>query len=469
MRTASLFQNVPLLSSWSFRAYLCIVIIACSSMSSHAARQKERSQTSGAIDAKTFEILIKAQEQTENGNFDTALKTLEALKSNSKMNSYAKSQMWNFYAYIYATQEKYESAIESYKNVLAEIDAPAGLKMTAKYTMAQLYFQIEDYTSVIDLMEQWVREIAQPTTTAHIMLAQAYFQRSSYDESLSNLLQAISIVSSDDESIPENWLRMKAAIYFEKNDPQKSLETYEELMSLYPRKSYLRQIAGLHGELGNERARLAFYDALHVRGSLTNESELLNLAYMFLGQEIPHKAGRIIASGMRDAAIAANAKNVETLANAWAQANEHREAIPALQNAARLSDKGLLYARLAGVYFDAGEFENAASAARKASAKGGLKRDDNNQMLLGMALFNLHDLKGALQAFRQAKRSKKVFTDARKWEDYTLDEIARLRSIEQSKFQLAKETERTLKAKENNVKAMGEKILRSTHGATGSP
>jgi len=172
---------------------------------------------------------------------------------------------------------------------------------------------------------------------------------------------------------------------------------------------------------------------------------------------------------MRDAAIEANAKNVETLANAWAQANEHREAIPALQNAARLSDKGLLYARLAGVYFDAGEFENAASAARKASAKGGLKRDDNNQMLLGMALFNLHDLKGALQAFRQAKRSKKVFTDARKWEDYTLDEIARLRSIEQSKFQLAKETERTLKAKENNVKAMGEKILRSTHGATGSP
>jgi tetratricopeptide (TPR) repeat protein len=439
---------------------LCVAVSVSASLNTHAARQQDKTQSSGAIDARTFDVLMNAQKQTESGHFNAALKTLEPLKSSSKLNSYARSQMWNFYAYIYATQEKYDSAITSYKNVLAEVDAPAGLKMTAKYTMAQLYFQMEDYPSVIKLMEQWLGDIEEPTATAHIMLTQAYYQNRSYDKSLQNLLTAIELVHRDGNKIKENWLRLKAAIYFEKNDRKKTLETYEELMSIYPRESYLRQIAGLHGESGNERKRLAFYDALHVHGSLTKETELLNLAYMYLGQEIPHKAGRIIARAMKDGEIESGAKNVETLANAWAQANEHRKAIPALQNAAQMSDKGLLYARLAGVYFDAGDFENAASAARKANTKGELKRKDNNQMLLGMALFNLHDFEAALQAFRQAKQSRKIFADARKWEDYTLSEIERLSAIEQSKFQLAKETERTLKAQENNVNAIGGSMLR---------
>lgn len=447
------------LSERAFYIAICVALMICVSLNSYAARQKNETESSGAIDAQTFEILMEAQAQTESGDFSAALKTLEPIKNSSKLNSYAKSQMWNFFAYIYASQEKYKSAITAYKKVIAEPDAPAGLQMTAKYTMAQLYFQIEDYASVINFMDQWLREVEKPTATAFIMLAQAYFQTASYDASLDSLLQAIKLARKNGKKIEENWLRMKAAIYFEKDDTQKTLETYEELMSNYPRASYLRQIAGLHGEAGNERKRLAFYDALHEYGSLGSESELLNLAYMYLGQDIPYKAGRIIASAMSKGAIKSNTKNVETLANAWAQANEYREAIPALQKAAKMSEKGLLYARLAGVYFDAGDFDNAVKAARKADSKGGLKRKDNNQMLLGMALFNVQDFEAALQAFRRAKQSKKIFRDAKKWEDYTLNEIERLRAIKQSQFQLAKETEQTLEALENNVEAIGGRML----------
>lgn len=71
-------------------------------------------------------------------------------------------------------------------------------------------------------------------------------------------------------------------------------------------------------------------------------------------------------------------KNIETLANAWTQANEHKKAIPTLEKAAGLSDKGLLYARLAGVHFDAGNFLKAVDVAKKTDEKGGLKRRDNN-------------------------------------------------------------------------------------------
>lgn len=438
---------------------LLLVIVLLPFTGDVLARKKDETKATGAIDAKTFEVLTKAQELAEADRYAEAIQTLNTIKHSDKLNSYARSQMWNFYAFIYASQEKYREAIGAYKKILAEVDAPDGLILTAKYTMAQLYFQLEDYQSVINFMEAWIREISKPTATAHIMLAQAYYQTKIYDPALNNLLKAIDIEKAQGKKVKENWLRMKAAIYFEKDDTKNTLKTYEELLHHYPSITYLRQIAGLHGELGNERKRLTTYDAIYLQGALKKESEVLNLAYMYLGQEIPYKAGKIIEAGMKQNLIKESPKNVETLANAWAQANEHIKAIPALRKAASLSDKGGLYARLAGVYFDAGDFKEAAEAAKKANEKGRLKRKDNNLMLMGMALFNIKDFEGALQGFRQAKKSKKSFSDARKWERYTLSELERLRALEESKFILAKKTKETLESDESNVDAIGEKMM----------
>ncbi len=423
------------------------------------AKKKDSTRATGAIDAKTFEVLMKAQALAEEGEYDEAIHTLDIIKNSDRLEGYAKSQMWNFYAFIYASQEKYKDAISAYKKIIAEPDAPEGLKLTAKYTMAQLYFQLEDYLSVINFMEEWLREIPKPTGTAHIMLAQAYYQAKKFNPALKNIIKAIEIEKSEGKKIKENWLRMKAAIYFEKNDTKNTLKTYEELLHFYPSITYLRQIAGLNGEMGNDRKRLTTYDAIYLNGALQKESEVLNVAYMYLGQEIPYKAGKIIEREVQKKIIKESPKNIETLANAWAQANEHKKAIPALERASDLSDKGRLYARLAGVYFDAGNFKEAAKAAKKADKKGKLKRKDNNQLLMGMALFNIKDFRGALQAFRQAKTSKKSFVDARKWEKYTLSELEWLRELKESKFKLAEETKTALEADENNIEAIGKNML----------
>jgi tetratricopeptide (TPR) repeat protein len=422
------------------------------------AKKDEGASATGAIDAKTFDILTSAQALTEAGDYDKAIATLDTIKNSPKLNGYAKSQMWNFYAFIYASQNKYKQAIGAYKEILAEPAAPAGLKLTSKYTMAQMYFQIEDYKSVVSFMEQWLKEIEKPTKTAHIMLAQAYFQLKDFKPSLKHIDKTIAIDKAAGEKIDENLLRMKAAIYFEQKDLEKTLATYKTLLQVYPKTNYLKQIAGLYGEIGNDKKRLTTYDALYEKGALTSESEVLNLAYMYLGQEVPYKAGKIIEAGIGDGVIEASPKNIETLANAWAQSKEHKKAIPALERAAKVSDKGMLYARLAGVYFDAGDFEKSIEAARKADQKGGLKRKDSNQMLMGMALFNTKQYEDALQAFRQAKKGKKSFKDARKWEKYTLSEIERLRLLKQKELKLSEETQQMLESDENNAEALGQNL-----------
>ena len=198
------FLNSSSKNSFLSLVTTCLLVILVLLSTNADARRKDKTKATGAIDAKTFEILTTAQALTENDQYGEAIQTLDTL-DREKLNSYAKSQMWNFYAFIYASQEKYKSAIDAYKKLLIEPDAPDGLKLTAKYTMAQLYFQLEDYQSVISFMEEWLREIPKPTATAHIMLAQAYYQRQSYDPALKNLDQAISIENAKGNKVKENW------------------------------------------------------------------------------------------------------------------------------------------------------------------------------------------------------------------------------------------------------------------------
>ena len=418
-----------------------------------AQKKRGTGTATGAIDEKTFKALSKAQELAETSEYDAAIQVLDKINNSGRLNGYAKSQMWNLYAYIYASQERYQDAIHAYKQILAEADAPDGLKLSAKYTLAQLHFQLEDYPSVISLMEEWLQQIPKPTATAHIILAQCYYQSELYAPALKNLNQAIEIEEAEKKPPRENWLQMKAAIYFAQKDNKNLLKTYKELLRHFPSTAYLRQLAELHGELGQARKRLTTYDAIYLDGRLTKESELLNLAYMYLGQELSYQAGKVIETGIQQGRIEGTPKNTELLANAWAQANEYQKAIPALKKAASLSDKGILYARLAGVYFDAGNFEAAAEAAKKADGKGGLKNKNNNRMLMGIALFNIKRFEDALQAFRQAKSSGD--SDARKWEKHTLSELKRLQDFEKTKLKLVESTKETLAADKNKAETIG--------------
>lgn len=410
---------------------------------------------SGALDARTFDQLTKAQRYATEGRHDDAIYVLDRLRTRGELNSYGRSQLFNFYAFIYASQEKFQDAIENYYKVLDEEDAPDGLILTAKYTIAQLYFQLENYDKCIEFMEEWLESAEKPTPTAHIMLAQAYFQKKELDKALSNVDLAIALEKENGKKIQEGWLRLKAVLHYTDKDYAATAKVYEQLVSDYPKHTYMKQLAGMYSELGKDDERLALFDAVYENGGLSKENDILNLAYMWLGSSVPFKAGRIIEEGIKAGRIEESQKNVETLANAWAQANEYDKAVPTLTRAAEISGQGIFHARLAGVHFNAGKYVEAAKEAGIADRMGGLKNPSGNLMLQGMAYFNVRDYENALQSFRRAKESKDTFASARKWESYTLGEINRLRSIAEAREELERRTKEAIESQENNEQAIG--------------
>lgn len=409
--------------------FLCLLLLFVAIASS---QQVYARAASGAIDAKTFKQLTKAQNHVAEDAFDEALTVLDKLSKKRNLSSYALAQVWNYQGYVYATKGQYSDAIQSYQRVLKQKDVPEALVLNARYVLGQLYFQMEAYQDAIDSLLVWVDEVKSPSAIALIMLAQAHYQLSKYDVALNFVNKAIDKQEANSKQItsiqtivPESWLQLKAALHFAKQDMKNTVTVYEVLLRQYPNPQYLKQLAGLYGELGLNQKRLTTFDAAYEHGELGKGKEQLNLTYMFLEQGLPFKAAVVLEKALANGDLKSNLKYQTLLAGLWSQSGQHDKAIPAYQQAAQLSDDGELYARLAGVFYQAVDYVSCVKASKKASAKGGLLFPGQNFLLRGLSLVNLGKLEPALQAFRQAKEYKKTFKAAREWEKYTLAQLER--------------------------------------------
>ena len=74
------------------------------------------------------------------------------------------------------------------------------------------------------------------------------------------------------------------------------------------------------------------------------------MAQLLLGADIPVKAALIMEKGLDGGVIESNMNNWRVLAQAWQLAQEDEKAIPAMIQAASLSEDGELDLRLAQSY-----------------------------------------------------------------------------------------------------------------------
>jgi tetratricopeptide (TPR) repeat protein len=150
-------------------------------------------------------------------------------------------------------------------------------------------------------------------------------------------------------------------------------------------------------------------------------------------REVPYKAATLLESEMEAGRVAKDAKNYRILSQAWTLAMEDSKAIPALKEAARLSDDGELDVRLGNAYLNTAEYSDCAAAVRSGLSKGGLKSPDNAQISLGMCLYNLKqygDAKSAFQAAARTDRSRKI---SQQWISVIDAELERNEAIRQAR------------------------------------
>lgn len=396
-------------------------------------KPKRKTRRTPALRNKVYEKLGKVQEAVDAKNYRSAIVLLDEMRRSKKptLNSYELANVWNMYAFVYYTQENFPKALSSYRQVIAQPDLPEAFENNTRFTIAQLYFVTEDYKRGVDELLAWFRTAQNPDANAHVLLAQGYYQLKDYRKSLQNVNKAVSMYREKGKLPKENWLTLQQFLYYDQGNIDKSIEVLDELIRHYQKKNYWLQLSAMYAEKKNEIKQLAAMDTVFVQGLLEKEKELLNMAYMYLGNDVPYKGAEIINDGIKAKKITASSKTLELLGNSYRQAQEVKKAIPKLEAAAAKSDKGEIYARLGNVYLDNDEFDKAITAVKKGLKKGGVKRSDTANLVLGMAYFNKKKYTSARTAFNKAKKDKRSKPYAVQWLKYMDSELKRQKSLEQ--------------------------------------
>ncbi|WP_444934358.1 tetratricopeptide repeat protein [Microbulbifer sp. JTAC008] len=379
---------------------------------------KEKTRKVPAMREAAYKKLEKAQEAADAEDWAAALVALQEMDAAKKrFNGYEIAQMYNFFGVVYYSTERYKEAIPYFKKVLdqGEKNLPVALEVGTLFTLAQLYFVTEDYKQAINYLNQWFKVSDRITADSYALLAQAYNQTGEQNKALANINIAVSMYEKEGKTPKESWYGLQQYVYFERNDYKSVAAVLEKLVQYYPKPVYYKTLAAMYGELKRDKDQLHMMEAAYLAGALEKDRDLLNMGYLFMGHEMPYKGAKVIAKGIQDKKIPRTAKNLETLAQAYQMAQELQKAIPQLEAAAQLSDKGEIYSRLAGIYLDLDQNEKAIAMGKKALAKGGIKRVDQLHIVMGMANANLKRYDSSLKSLKLALKDERSEKFAKQW------------------------------------------------------
>ena len=411
-------------------ALMTALLISGTALAQNKEDEKKTKETV-AMSQQVYEKLTEIQELIEAKDYATAERATVELREQKKLSDYERAQIWNITAYSYYLQERYADAINAYDQVLAQPGLPEALLQSTLKTKAQLMFTQEDYEGALVVIRELISVIPEPSADVLMIEGQALFQLARYDEALVPIRTAIDMYRDQGRTPKENWLLLLRVIYFEQKDYESMIDVVKELIVYYPKDTYVLTLAGIYSELGDTKKQLALTEVLYEKGYLNTASHMVNLANLYLLHGVPYKAAVVLEREMGEEIVDSTERNLRLLSQAWYQAREDEKAIPPLKQAAEMSNDGELYVRLGQANINLEHWAEAAAAIREGLKQGGLKRTDQANIMLGMALFNQKRLEQARRAFQAAQSDNRSKRAAQQWIAYVDSEIKRRDLLDQ--------------------------------------
>ena len=422
--------------AWWTRASLLVVLLALP-LSGAVAQDdedgKQPTKRTQTIRPATFEKMQVAQEAMDAGDYNKALASLDKVKENlESLNDYEAATLYNLYASIYYQQDKTQQAIEAYKQVLKQEELPEGLRNSTLFAIAQSYFVLERYDRAIRVLERWFEMVDSPSADSYVLLAQAHYQQEDYAKARDVILDALRVARSEGAQVKENWLGLLRAVFYELGDYEKAARILQLLVERYPKESYYMQLAGMYGLMGEQKKQLGVLHAAWTAGMISQSSNLLNLARLYMVEDAPYPAVRVMTEGFKRKIIATTLDNLQLYAQALGLAQQYETQVKVLERLADDSGEAKHYLFLGQGLSQLGRFEEAAAAFASALATGNASQPGRVHMQHGQALFNAGQLQQAKNSFQQALHYQDTQGTAQTWITYVNREIMRRQALQEA-------------------------------------
>ena len=389
----------------------------------------QKTKQAQAVSKAVYDKIQSAQEMVDAKDYNGALKSLNALYNPDKLTEYEQSNVLNYIGFVYYNMDDIPNSIRTYERMLAIASLEETLRKQTTYTLAQLYTMQEQYAKALTTLDKWFLLETNPAPEPFILKAQNLYQVQRYSDMIEPIENAMRVAEARGKEVREDWYVLLNFAYFQQEDYRKVRDIQKTLLANWPKKRYWFSLAGAYTELGEDENLINAYAAAQDQGMLEKESELVTMAQLYMQREVPYKAGQLLEKEMASGRVTKNAKNYRLLSQAWQLSMEDEKAIPALTEAARLSDDGELDVRLGNALLNTGQYAECVNAVQNGIRKGGLKSPDNAQISLGMCLYNQRKYTAAVQAFQAAAKTPRSRRVANQWISVIRAEVERNEQI----------------------------------------
>ena len=378
-------------------------------------RDAQKTKQAQAVSKEVYDKITKAQEQVDAKDYQGALRALNNLYDPDKLTEYEQANVLNYIGFVYYNMDDVPNAIRTYERMVAIPSLEPQMAKQTTYTLAQLYTMEEQYQKALQTLDKWFVMETNPAPDPFILKAQNLYQVQRYNEMIEPIQNAMRVAREREKPVKEDWYVLLNFAYFQEEDYKQVRDIQKILLENWPKKRYWFSLAGAYTELGEDNNLIAAYGAAHDQGMLEKESEFVTMAQLYLQAEVPYKAATLLEKEMESGRVTKTAKNYRLLSQAWMLSQEDERAVPALKEAARLSDDGELDVRLGNTYLNLGNYDGCIEAVQAGLRKGGLKNADNARISLGMCLYNKRRYQAAVEAFRAASKTDRSRKIAQQW------------------------------------------------------
>lgn len=378
---------------------------------------------------RTFKVMDDARQALDLEDFDGAVAVLERALSRGA-SSYEAAQMQRLLGLAHYRRDDLPAARRAYADALVQPRLPDSLTADLLASLGRLGLMADDYRAAQGRFEALLEIPGQDTPEHRVLLATALL-RLDDDRRAADLLEsAITAVREGGSEPREAWLTMLSAAYYALEELKSMQRVLKELIALYPRDQYLLNLAAIYGQLGEQSRQLALMEALLDAGRIERETQLKTTAQLYLAEQLPFKAARLLQTTIDEDRLPASRENLELLSQAWYLARDGERALEALRRAAEQAEDGALFLRIAGLELDAYRWRAADAAAERALAAGLSGREGDAWLIRGMARVRLGDYQPAMDHFRRAAAYDGSRAYAQQWTSFALGELRRVEQLQ---------------------------------------
>ena len=361
---------------------------------------KLKKQSPGLISNKVYKFIERSHDLASQKKYNAAIDTLKNQVAQPYIKQGEQAQMLRSLGFIYLQKEATPLAIDYLQQSLASQKLSYSLHMQTLFSIAQITIVSGNYKKGEELLKTWFSLSEKQRPEAYILYAICLLEQKQNKEALKYVEKTISMVRQPQES----WLKFALSFYLNNKDYKKARPTLEKLVAQFPtRSSYWKQLAGVYIHLNNNKKALITLELAYKMGHLNKESQYLNLVKLLIEENNPYQAAKILQINMDNKKIKENIKNLELMADAYAISRERQISLSVFSKIFETSKSQKMYSKYGFLLLREEKWKKAAAVFKKSlTLKKELPKLDKIYLGLGISLFYQNKFEESLSSFRKS-------------------------------------------------------------------